>query len=80
MRCKRQRRVIPIREVWPEEEIQSLKAVGAKEVICPICKNETLDNWTICPHCMWEYDGSRGYSPANGCRKWWYRLRYRLGL
>ena len=71
--------MIKISDVWPEEEIQSLKAAGAREVICPICKNETLNNWTICPHCDWEYDDTlKGYSDANRAYIGWYRLRYQF--
>ena len=70
--------MIKLTEVWPQEDIDALKAIGAQEIICPICGNETMDTWTICPHCNWEYDHSIGYSDANRSYKWWYRLKYRL--
>ena len=70
--------MIKITDVWPQEEIDARKAAGAIEIICPICKNETLDSWTICPHCGWEYDHTKGYSPANRSYKWQYRLKYQL--
>lgn len=71
--------MIKLSEVWTQERIQSYKANGAREVICPICRNETLNLWTICPHCQWEYDDIlKGYSPANRARPWWYRLKYRF--
>ena len=41
---------------------------GFKVVTCPICKNETLDDFFICQHCGWEYDGTtkdEDYSPVN---------------
>ena len=64
---------------YKQTYICAVSGSGAKEVICPICRNETLDTWTICPHCDWEYDGTlKGYSPANGARPWWYRLKYRI--
>lgn len=39
---------------------------GFNVVICPNCREETLDNYFICPHCGWEYDGIKeGYSSCN---------------
>lgn len=38
------------------------------KVICPICKHETTDNYTICSVCGWEYDDNvndEAYSYAN---------------
>lgn len=37
-------------------------------IICPICQRKTLDNYDICHHCGWEYDGlpEDHYSAANG--------------
>jgi len=34
---------------------------------CPVCGNKTLDNYWICPHCAWEYDGhsENEYSSCN---------------
>lgn len=42
---------------------------GFQIVKCPVCGSDTLDNFYICPHCGWEYDGTRGgeYSSANKC-------------
>lgn len=37
-----------------------------KEVVCPICGHKTYNNFWICDHCNWEYDGTtEGYSAAN---------------
>ena len=69
--------MIPIEEVWPEEIIASYEEY-AQRVTCPICGNETFNNWVICPHCQWEYDYSEGYSDVNHSRKWVYRLKYKL--
>ena len=71
--------MIKLSDVWSQDRIEAYRADGAKEVICPICKNETMDNWTVCPHCGWEYDHTqRGYSAANRSYKWQYRLQYRI--
>ena len=72
--------MIRLKEVWSQEEIDQLKSYGATEVICPICGNETLSNWTICPHCFWEYDEFlyKGYSCANRSYIWWYRIKYKI--
>ena len=38
------------------------------EVICPVCKQPTLDSYWICENCFWEYDGTYSedeYSDAN---------------
>lgn len=29
---------------------------GYKKITCPVCLNETFDDYFICPHCGWEYD------------------------
>lgn len=52
---------------------------GFKIVICPICKNETLDDFFICQHCGWEYDGTtkdEDYSAANKATVAEYRVEY----
>ena len=50
-------------------ETPEYKEFGFQIVKCPVCGNETLDSYFICPHCKWEYDGSEGavFSDANGC-------------
>lgn len=48
-------------------------------VSCPVCGGETLDNYYICPHCMWEYDGITNdyeYSSANHSTIEEYRARF----
>lgn len=48
-------------------------------VICPVCNNETLNNYYICPHCKWEYDGTVNdddYSSANGSTVGKYREKF----
>lgn len=52
---------------------------GFKIATCPICKNETLDDFFICHHCGWEYDGTtkdEDYSAANGVTVAEYREEY----
>lgn len=52
---------------------------GFKIVTCPICQNETLDDFFICPHCGWEYDGcikEDDYSSANKATVAEYRVEY----
>lgn len=48
-------------------------------IICPVCKHKTLDNYDICRHCGWEYDGfsEYHYSSANGATLAEYRAEYR---
>lgn len=44
------------------------KEYGFQIVKCPICGNDTLDNFFVCPHCGWEYDGKihdNDYSSIN---------------
>lgn len=56
------------------------KEFGCKIVICPICGNETLDNFCICEHCYWEYDGTtenNEYSSANGMTVEEYKIKYK---
>ena len=36
-------------------ETIEFKEFGYKVVTCPVCGNETLDNYYICPHCGNEY-------------------------
>ena len=53
---------------------------GFKIVYCPICKNETLDDFFICQNCGWEYDGTtedHDYSSANKSMVSEYRAQYK---
>lgn len=55
----------PIHEVLPRNVIEEQSKLGSKVVICPICGNETFDDYFICPTCKWEYDESTEYSSVN---------------
>ena len=60
-------------------ETVEYKNCGFKIVKCPICGQETLDSYFICPHCSWEYDGKiqdTEYSSANGMTVKEYRESY----
>lgn len=48
-------------------------------VLCPVCNHKTLDNYSICCNCGWEYDGSSEncFSAANGATLNAYREEYR---
>ena len=48
-------------------------------IVCPICGHKTLDNYDICCHCGWEYDGlpEDQYSAANGATLEEYREEYK---
>ena len=69
--------MIRIEDVWSRELIESYEDFATR-IKCPICRNETFDSWTICPHCGWEYDHTDGYSDANRTYKWIYRLKFKL--
>ena len=47
-------------------------------ILCPVCKGKALDNYGICRHCGWEYDGfpEDHYSAANGGTLAEYREQY----
>ena len=47
-------------------------------IVCPVCNHKTLDNYDICCHCGWEYDGfaEDHYSAANGGTLIEYRKEY----
>lgn len=49
-----------------------------KVIHCPVCGRKTLDNYDICTHCGWEYDGfpEYHYSAANGSTLREYRRVY----
>ena len=51
-------------------------------IVCPICNHKTLDNYDICRHCGWEYDGfpEDHYSAANGATLVEYREQYKQAL
>ena len=51
-------------------------------VVCPVCKHRTLDNYDICRHCGWEYDGfpEDHYSAANGATLAEYREYYKKAV
>ena len=42
--------------VLEEELIQEHVSKWYKKIKCPVCSNETSDDYFICPHCGWEYD------------------------
>ena len=49
-------------------ETEEYKSGLFEIVTCPVCGNETLDMYYICPNCDWEYDGvfdDDDYSSAN---------------
>lgn len=50
------------------KETIEFKEYGYNIVRCPICGHQTLDNYWICEHCGWEYDGNildEQYSSVN---------------
>ena len=57
-----------LNEVLSNELIEEHISKGYKIIKCPVCDNETFDDYFICPHCDWEYDGiveSDVYSSTN---------------
>ena len=47
-------------------------------IVCPVCNRKALDNYEICCHCGWEYDGlpEDQFSAANGATLIEYREEY----
>lgn len=72
--------MIKLSQIWNADKIQSHIDSGYHLVKCPVCGNETFDNWAICPHCNWEHDEflHRGYSCANATFIWWYKIKYKV--
>lgn len=68
-----------------ETEKRNLPEVGGivdelySVIRCPVCNCKTLDNYDICRHCGWEYDGfpEDHYSAANGATLAEYRENFR---
>lgn len=56
-----------IKDYYAKKLIKEHIKAGYRIVICPVCGNETFDNFFICPHCDWEYDDMMvdEYSSAN---------------
>ena len=53
--------------------------LGRQIISCPICGNETFNDWFICPHCNWEAEilhSEDEYSPANKSTIAKYRREY----
>ncbi len=65
-------------EILSKTVIDEHLAAGYKITVCPVCSNETLDDYFICPTCGWEYDAfpEDHYSAANGATLREYRERY----
>ena len=51
-------------------------------IVCPVCKHKALDNYDICRHCGWEYDGfpEDHFSAANGATLSEYCKQYKQAL
>jgi ribosomal protein L37AE/L43A len=51
-------------------------------IVCSVCKHRTLDNYDICRHCGWEYDGfpEDHYSAANSATLAEYREYYKKAV
>lgn len=45
-----------LKDVLTKELIKEHVEKGYKQITCPVCSNETFDDYFICPHCGWEYD------------------------
>lgn len=61
------------------EETVEFKKYNYNIVTCPICGHETLDNYWICEHCDWEYDGTTSdeqYSAVNNSTVGEYKEQY----
>ena len=69
-----------IRELLTEDVINSQLNIGSKIIVCPVCGNETFDDYFICPTCSWEYDGSLNYSTTNKCTLKEYKEKYQKSI
>lgn len=45
-------------EVLDQSVIDEQLNSGYQLTTCPVCGNETFDDYFICPHCGWENDGT----------------------
>ena len=43
-----------LKDIIGEDEYQTCLDLGRTIIRCPICGNETFNDWFICPHCNWE--------------------------
>ncbi|MBO5715457.1 MAG: leucine-rich repeat protein [Clostridia bacterium] len=66
-------------DIIGEDEYQMCLDLGRQIIHCPICGNETFNDWFICPHCNWEAEvlhSEDEYSPANKSTIAEYRKKY----
>lgn len=66
-------------DIIGNDEYQICLDLGRQIINCPICGNETFDDWFICPHCNWEAEPLKfedEYSPANQATVKEYREKY----
>ena len=40
-------------DIIGEDEYQMCLDLGRQIINCPICGNETFNDWFMCPHCNW---------------------------
>ena len=55
-------------DIIGEDEYQMCIDLGRQIIQCPICGNDTFNDWFICPHCNWQAEilhFEDEYSPAN---------------
>ena len=68
-----------LKDIIGEDEYQTCLDLGRTIIRCPICGNETFNDWFICPHCNWEAEPLHSedeYSPANKSTIAEYRKKY----
>ena len=68
-----------LKDIIGEDEYQMCLDLGRQIINCPICGNETFNDWFICPHCNWEAEilhSEDEYSPANKSTIAEYRKKY----
>ncbi len=68
-----------LKDIIGEDEYQMCLDLGRRIIRCPICENETFNDWFICPHCNWEAEPLHSedeYSPANKSTIAEYRKKY----
>jgi len=56
-------------DVYSLNDINEQLDNGYRIIKCPVCGNETFNDYSICPHCQWEQDGTINEDLYSSCNK-----------